>query len=78
MLNSNRKYSIAISYTNTDNIVIHNTNVNELLLINVEENDEVNYSCQEYTDDILDLMIGKCIYIPMRDNLGDMLIKRLK
>ena len=76
MLNSNRKYSIAVSYNNKHHIETLQYNVNKLL--NTDKNDEIAYSCQEYTDDILDLMIGKCIYLPMRDNLGDMLIKRLK
>lgn len=74
-MNTNRTYSLAVSYNNNYPIQILRYHLNTLL--NTNDNDEIAYSCQEYTDDILDLMIGKCIYIPMRDNLGDILIKRL-
>lgn len=75
-MNSNRKYSIAVSTKDKHPIQIYTYTVEQLL--NQDNNIEIEYSCQEYTDDILDLSIGKCIYIPMRDNLGDILIKRLK
>jgi hypothetical protein len=75
-MKSNREYSIAFSTNNTTGIAKVRNNVNTLLTN--EPNNLLQDTCREYTDDILDLRIGECIYLVVGDNEGDMLIKRLK
>lgn len=76
MLNSVRKFSVAIAYP--EGIVGKTYSLNKLLSPSEEELCEVPFSAQEYTDEVLDLKKGESLFKPMRDDLGDMWIYRLK
>ena len=75
-LHSSRIYSVA--FTTPNGIEASNYKINDLLFPSKENVTELHYSVQEYTDELLELKVGNGIIEPMRDNLGDMWIYRVK
>ena len=75
-LHSSRIYSVA--FTTPNGSEASNYKINDLLFPSKENVTELHYSVQEYTDELLELKVGNGIIEPMRDNLGDMWIYRVK
>lgn len=76
-LNSKRQFSIATA-DRVNGIESDFYSIEELLFPTEEQETELHFSVQEYTDELMDLKVGTGMIQPMRDNLGDMWIYRIK
>jgi hypothetical protein len=75
-INSKRIFSVATA--SPIGIESEALTFNEILFPSDDEVTELHYSLQEYTDELMDLKIGEGMLQPMRDDLGDMWIYRIK